>query len=96
MSRHESLPIGNLSRNGSGSGRSGRAAMVLLMNESPLMIIAADSGEVYAVDPTGTRGNAVASQHPEWIVGTYTDRCGVGTIAGDLLVHAREWRRATA
>ena len=91
--RNENTPIGKISSTGHGSARAGRAAMRLMFEESPLMVIAAD-GDVYAIDPSGLRADAVTSQHPEWIVGTYTRRCGAGTIAGDLVVHARQARRA--
>lgn len=94
--RSENDPISNVSSNCQGSGKTGRAAMLLLLDESPLMIVMPDNGEVFALDPCELRAQAITNLHSEWIVGTYTDRCGTGTIAGDLRVRARELGRAAA
>lgn len=94
--RDENEPIGNISGSGQGSGRAGRRIMTLLLDEPVLMVAVAGDGQIFAVDPDGLRAQAITSQHPEWICGTYTSRCGVGTIAGDLRVQSKGLRRKAA
>lgn len=94
--RDENEPVGNISGRAHGSGRAGSRITTLLLDEPVLMVAVADDGQVFAVDPNGLRAQAITSQHPGWIVGTYTSRCGGGTIAGDLRVQAKGLRRKAA
>lgn len=94
--RDENLPVGNISGTAHGSGRAGRRIMTLLLDEPVLMVVVADDGQIFAVEADGLRAQAITSQHPGWIVGTYTSRCGVGTIAGDLRVQAKGLGRKAA
>jgi len=94
--RDENEPIDSVSPTGHGSARVGRTIMELLLDEATLMIVRAANGEIFALDPTGLRAQSIANLHPDWITGTYTRRCGVGAIAGDLVVQCREVRRLAA
>lgn len=94
--RDENLPVGGINSTGYDATKLGQHITSLVLEESTLMVVMADNGEVFALDPNGLRAQAITSQHPEWIVGTYTSRCGVGTIAGDLRVQAKGLRRKAA
>lgn len=94
--RDENLPVGAINSTGYGASKLGQHITALVLQESTLMVVMADNGEVYALNPTGLRAEATASVHPDWICGTYTSRCGAGTIAGDLWVQARELGRVAA
>lgn len=94
--RDENRPIDRVSPTGHGSARVGRTIMDLLIDEVTLMVVRAANGEVFALDPAGLRAQATADVHPDWICGTYTHRCGAGTIAGDLVAQVRQLRKVAA
>lgn len=94
--RDENAPVGAINSTSFGASKLGQHITALVLEELTLMVVMADTGEVYALNPTGLRAEATASVHPEWIVGTYTSRCGAGTIAGDLRVQARELGKVAA
>lgn len=94
--RDENLPVGGINSTGYGATKLGQHITALVQEESTLMVVMADNGEVFALDPNGLRAQAITSQHPGWICGTYTSRCGVGTIAGDLRVMAKGLGRRAA
>jgi hypothetical protein len=94
--RDENRPIGNVPDTGRGAGNVGRTAMDLLQREWLRMIVRAGNGDVFVIDPAGLRAEATADVHPEWICGTYTHRCGAGTIAGDLVAQVRQLRKVAA
>lgn len=94
--RDENQPVGAINSTGYGASKLGERITALVRDETALMVVMADNGEVFALDPFGLRAEAITSQHPGWIVGTYTARCGTGTIAGDLRVQAKGLGRVTA
>jgi hypothetical protein len=94
--RDENEPIGNISGSAQGSGRAGRRIMTLLLDEPVLMVAVADDGQIFAVDPTGLRAQAITSQHPHWIVGVYTRQLSGWSVGNDLRVRAAELRRVAA
>jgi hypothetical protein len=94
--RDENAPVGSIKPNGFGANQLGAHITAMVLDEAALMVVMSDNGEVYALDPNGLRATATISVHPEWICGTYTSRCGAGTIAGDLRVQARQMGRMAA
>lgn len=71
------------------SGAIAAGIYATLIEERVLMVAISDTGEVFAVNPQGLRGEAIAAKEPGWICGTYTRRCGVGAIQRDMREHIR-------
>lgn len=94
--RDENVALGRVGSTACRSGAVAAGIYATLMTERLLMVAIADSGEIFAVNPAGLRGEAIAGRHPEWIVGTYTRRCGVGAIQRDMREHLRLLAREAA
>lgn len=92
--RDENVALGRVRSAACRSGAIAAGIYATLMAERLLMVAIADTGEVFAVDPAGLRGEAITARHPEWLVGTYTRRCGVGAIQRDMREHLRLAREA--
>lgn len=94
--RAENLPIGWLSRRGSGCGMAVRKIADLLIDHAAVLVAVADTGEVYAIDPCGKRAAEVERRQPGWIVGIYTADSTRAMILDDLRERAVELRRSAA
>jgi hypothetical protein len=94
--RDESLPVGNVSGRGQGSGTASRVIAALLEGEPELLVAISDDGQIFAVDANGLRAQAITAQYPHWIVGVYTRELSGWSIGNDLRVRAAELRRAAA
>lgn len=88
--RDQAMPVARLgSGRGESAARAGAEVYAALMVERMLLVVVADDSCVYAVDPAGHRAQRITERRPEWIVGTYTRRCGTGAIARDIREHLR-------
>jgi hypothetical protein len=85
--RDQNLALGTIRGPAYKTGAVAAGIYATLMIERLLMVAIADTGEIFAVDPSGVRGEAIANIHPEWICGTYSRRCGVGAIQRDMREH---------
>lgn len=94
--RAENVPIGWLSRRGSGCGTATRKIADILIEHAAVLVAVADTGEVYAVDPCGKRAAEVERRQPGWIIGTYTTGVARDIVLGDLQARAGELRRDAA
>lgn len=94
--RDENLPVGGINSTGYGATKLGQHITALVQEESTLMVVMADNGEVFALDPNGLRAQAITSQHPGWICGTYTADVDRNVVLGDLQARAGELRRDAA
>ena len=90
--RDQNLALGTIRGTAFKTGGIAAGIYATLMIERLLLVAIADTGEIFAVDPAGVRGEAIAHLHPEWICGTYTRRCGVGAIQRDMREHVRQGR----
>lgn len=95
-SRDDNWPLGRVDSTSYRSGAIAAGIYGALMEERMLMIAIADTGEIFAVDPSGLRAESIEHLHPEWIVGTYTRKCGTGAIQRDLREHVRLSARRAA
>jgi hypothetical protein len=87
--RDENDALGHIRGTAFRSGAIAAGIYATLMTERLLMVAITDTGEVFAVNPSGLRGEAISARQPSWIIGTYTRRCGVGAIQRDM----REYQR---
>lgn len=94
--RAENLPIGWLSRRGSGCGITARKVEDILVEHAAVLVAVADTGEVYAIDPCGMRAVDLEHKRPEWIVGTYATGVDREVVLGDLQARAKELRGEAA
>jgi hypothetical protein len=94
--RNEALPVGHVSSTGFGSGKATQRIAFFLLDEPALMVVIADDGEVFAIDPKGDRAAMAEAKHPEWIVGVYARDRGDLTIMDDIRARCGELRRRVA
>ena len=94
--RAESLPIGWLSRRGGGCASAERKITDILVEYAVVLVVVADAGEVYALDPTGIRAAEVERKQPGWIVGTYSTGVDRDVILADLQARAKELKAVAA
>lgn len=92
----ENLPIGWLSRRGNGCAMAARKIVDLLIEHAAVLVVVADTGETYALDPCGIRACEVERKQPGWIIGTYTADVDRNVVLGDLQARAGELRRDAA
>ena len=92
----ENLPIGWLSRRGNGCGTEARKIVDLLIDHAAVLVVVADTGETYALDPCGIRACEVERKQPGWMVGTYATGMERGMILADLQARASELRSNAA
>ncbi len=94
--RDENKPVGNVASRGQGCGVASRRIHDLLIDELAVMVIVADNGEVFAINPQGQRALRTEMQHLHWIVGTYTTACRADELLDDIRVMAKGMRRRVA
>ncbi len=92
----ENLPIGWLSRRVNGCAMAARKIVDLLIEHAAVLVVVADTGETYALDPCGIRAVEVERKQPGWIVGTYATGVARGVILADLQERASELRSDAA
>jgi hypothetical protein len=94
--RDENEPVGTVASSGHGSGSAARRIHDLLADELTLMVIVADDGQVFAVNPEGKRAKLVEAEHVHWIVSTYTAAYPRDDLEDDIRARAKELRRVAA
>ena len=94
--RDENEALGRTRGEAFRSGAIAAGIYATLIEERVLLVAISDTGEVFAIDPDGLRGQAIAAQEPGWIVGVFTRRCGVGAIQRDMREHLRLERAVAA
>lgn len=92
--RDENDAVGKTRGEAFRSGAIAAGIYASLIDERILMVAISDTGEIFAVNPQGVRAEAIASREPSWICGTYTRRCGIGSIQRDMREHLRLVRAA--
>lgn len=73
-----------------------RKAKDLLIDHAAVLVVVADTGETYALDPYGIRASEVERKQPGWMVGTYATGADRGRIVEDLGARAAELKAVAA
>ena len=88
--RNENVAVGQVAKSGRGSKHAAQAIIECLLDKSPLLVVMADNGGVFALDARDMRIQEITKTKPECIVGVYTKRSTCKQLWGDLRERAGE------